>query len=357
MEKFRDLLKTTIGSKVHVAFSLLSLGLLVVAFFGEETLIKMKALNQDGYESVKSMWASLPRFLEKPVGKIVCCTLFIVILFAWCIRLFYRRRVILLKQSTMGKDIRIDKAFNEKCWCKNLDVILFGITATELVAALSEQDLLSTKYSKIISKGRKPKPLYYCGIAHTPFVFRLGYQLSGKTDIKFLHEFRDGKKDSYFSVLKEHDEDRMPLNSLAGSKESDSTELLVGIGVTYPIKAEELDQIDVNCQMNRYHFTIDSQMKGVDFFNSYHKIASLAASIVDNIEVICKERNIARAHIAISASTPFTFFLAQRLKSNQIPDIIVYHYENSSYPWGIRIKETDPQNAIVLVREQNYIHT
>ena len=43
--------------------------------------------------------------------------------------------------------------------------------------------------------------------------------------------------------------------------------------------------------------------------------------------------------MVLSTSVAFTFYLGQQLNNRQTPQIIVYHYENGTYPWGIRIKE------------------
>jgi len=129
-------------------------------------------------------------------------------------------------------------------------------------------------------------------------------------------------------------------------------ELLVGISATYQIKDTELNSIDPARSMSRVSLSVDPEMQGKDFFNSEQKITKLAHSMVSCIEEICKEHGIGKVHLAISASTAFTFKLAQLLHTNQMPEIVVYHYEAPSYPWAILIKENDCSKAMFF-REKN----
>jgi len=251
----------------------------------------------------------------------------------------------------MNKELRIDIAFSKSHWCKKYSLTFEPPCDDDLPCFLKEQDIMIESMVKKLSRDKRP--VYYCGIAHTPFIFRLGYQLSGK-NILFLHEYgRNGKLMNNFTKLKKYDDDRVSFTRPDERSQPNATELLVGIGATSPIQNVELDTIDPTNTMYRSNITIDDELQGYDFFSSEHKIDAYALSTAKHIENLCKQQRFHVIHMAISASTAFTFKLAQRLHTNQIPQIIVYHYRNGYYPWGIIIKENNAQNAILHINPRD----
>ena len=336
--------KKTIARALSV-FSALFICADVVAFLGENELAPLKLVDQGVFMTIKAIWPDFVMSLSSDAGKIVCVLVSLAIAMLWVSKIFFRTRIVLISHSTMNKDLEIDTVFKKEHWCKHFDVEL-NYGGDDISQLLSEQDeKAETIKRNIINKEKRP--VFYYGIAHTPMIFRLGYQLSGKS-VRFLHQYRVSKKEHCFSELRKYDEDRMPLNVVESVLVHGATDLLFGIGATYKIKSEDLDTIDPTHVMHRYNYTIEEDLQGFDFFSSENKIHSLVTSLVKYIEVICKENRVQRVHIAISASVAFTFLFAQRLSTNQIPEIVVYHYENgNSYPWGVCIKEKDANKAVV----------
>ena len=250
----------------------------------------------------------------------------------------------------MGKELQLDPNFQKTHWCNNKDITLQISESINLSHVLRNQDRIADGLIEKVSKDTRP--VYYYGIAHTPLIFRLGYLLAGKT-VHFLHGYRDGKTTSLFSELSKADEDIMPFNIACETTVPGATDLLVGIGATYSIQDTELDTIDPKHIMYRYMINIDEKLQGVDFFNSEYKLNSFAKRLIIDIESICKNNRIKKVHIAISASTAFTFLLGQRFNTNQMPDIIVYHYESGFYTWGILIKENNADKAVIIVTNGN----
>ncbi|WP_369282210.1 SAVED domain-containing protein [Oscillibacter sp. GMB15532] len=69
-----------------------------------------------------------------------------------------------------------------------------------------------------------------------------------------------------------------------------------------------------------------------------------------DIEEIVRKWNIQTVHVFISSSVSFTFYLGQLMNNNQFRKIIVYHYDNTQFIWGIDIMRSGPQKAIVWAK-------
>ena len=344
MKSIHDKLNTSIGTKTLTITTAFGICASMFAFFGSDVLQPIAFINQGLFEALNEAWTGFPAFLNTGVGKIVCALLLAAISGAWILRQFYRTRIILIAHSTMNEELRLDASFMQKYWRKKHDLTLRLLSDNDVVQALSKQDKQAESVINSIMEDKRP--VFYFGIAHTPLIFRLGYQLSGKR-IKFLHQYRVGVTEHCFSELRKFDEDRMPLNCVDKFEVQGATELLFGIGATYQVKCADLDAIDPRHTMYRYIYSIEEDMRGVDFFSSENKINALATSIVKYLEDFCKEFRFEKVHIVISASVAFTFLLAQRMNTRQLPEIVVYHYYNGSYPWGVVIKENDANKAVI----------
>ena len=317
---------------------------LIVAVFGEKELKILGIVDKGLFEALSEVWPSFSTFLYTDVGMSLCILALLIIIGLWLLRLFYRTRIVLIKHSSMNIKLKIDPDFLKMHWCKRLDVEI-SLINNNVVQLLKDHDNKACLISNVMIAEKRP--VFYYGIAHTPLIFRFGYQMAGCT-VHLLHQYRNARREHHFSELKKYDEDRMPLDGIDCVTINGATDLLFAIGATFNIKNEDLDTIDPTHIMHRCIYNIEGDLQGFDFFSSENKINAIALTLVRKIEEICKENRIQRVHIAISASVAFTFFFAQRLTTNQIPDIIVYHYEKgNSYPWGVRIKEKDAIKAVV----------
>ncbi len=184
-------------------------------------------------------------------------------------------------------------------------------------------------------------------------VFRLGYYVGQKKNIMFLHRFRPTENAQEFKEIAVYDDDRTafliesPLNT--SKTNCHSAELVVAIGTTYPILDENIITLGLGKDVLIYKVQLDKESLGFDFFKSYHKIRSYADRIVSDVRGIVKAQHINKIHIVLSTSVPFTFYLAQQMNTNQYPTIIVYHFSNGRYVWGINIQEEAPDKAAIML--------
>lgn len=327
---------------------------LVVSFLGKDRLEDIKILKTAYYDTVVALFPKLVDYLLKPEAKLITGVLTALLLCIWSLRLFYRYPALLISHSTMGHNLNdISQTLSKNFWFKKKQIEHRIHDASDIVKAINIQD----DAYKYIEKNNWRSTIFYYGVAHTPLVFRLGYQFGQTRKIRFLHRFRQTEDSQEFDELPQNDQDRASIfKSDEISMEnfnSNSQEMIVAISTTYEIKREDYIVIDPEHNMFPYEIKINESDRRYDFINSYHKIHSYADRFVDDIRKICKERNIRKIHIVLSTSVPFTFYLAQQMNTNQFPEIVVYHYDISDerkYPWGIRIKNSNADDAVVWTK-------
>lgn len=354
LDKFAKTCKA-IPRKLLIIVASLDFCFTVVAFFGKEELKKIAFLKTDYYDTIASYIPGVVNHLSAPAGKTICCIVSVIIVIACLFRLFYRKPALLIAHSTMGHDLTVlDENLKKSFYIKlaNIEHMLPSQNAQtdEIIAALKFQD----KAFNTIKQTNWRSNVFYYGVAHTPLIFRLGYQFGQTQRIRLLHRFRQTEDAQEFKELPEYDNDKATfINSDLRDEfnfNTQSHELLVALATTYPIKDENLRAIDPDNKMYVYKVQVDDITMGYDFFNSYYKLRSYADRFADDIRKLVKEKNIETIHLVISSSVPFTFYLAQQMNTNQYPQIIVYQYEPGKYTWGIDVKETVPEKAVTWIQ-------
>lgn len=315
----------------------------IVAFLGQNELRNIKFLKTVYYDTVVAYFPQLVNWLVVPAAKGIIILVGLLLIVIFLLRKVYRRPALLIAHSTMGHNLNeIDKNLTQNFRFKKIDIgqrlPSHNAQTQEIIEAIRTQD----EAYRQIEKNNWRSIIFYYGVAHTPLAFHLGYQFGQTCKVHFLHRFRPTEDAQEFRELPISDEDKAALFHSDPFNEdyynTDSQEMLVAIGTTYPIKKEDLRIIDVEQDMFIYSVQADKETLGYDFFSSYRKIHSYADRFVSDIRKICKERNIKKIHMVLSTSVPFTFYLAQEMNSNQFPEIIVYHYDHGCYTWGIDIQ-------------------
>lgn len=324
----------------------------VVSLLGKDNLANFVFLKNAYYDTVVATWPQFVDFLSAPVGKVLFVVIALILCFCHLLRRFYRPFALCIAHSTMGYDVNIlEPKFKKSYWFKTEAVgTQLPATATswdDIVAAIQAQD---NAQRDIVDTNWRPT-VFYGGIAHTPLIFRLGYQFGTRSPIWLLHRFRNSPTDHGFKVLPEVAYDKLALlhRNTKRDPEIQSDELLVGISTSYPIIEENLLAIDPTKSMHWRLIQVDNKDNGVDFFDSYHKIRCYADSFEADIEDFVRAHNIKTVHIVLSSSVAFTFYLGQLMSNNQFHKIIVYHYDRTTFTWGIDITENDPEKAVVML--------
>ena len=322
----------------------------IVALLGEEELNSFPIIKRAYYDTIVSHIPRFVDFISAPIGKWVFALLSIAVIIFLLLRWFCKPLALLISHSTLGHDITIiEKGLQNAFWFKRLnikhDLPAHDASTLEIVSAIKQQDSILP----VILKNCWRSNVFYYGVAHTPLIFRLGYQIGQTRSIHFLHRFRPTEDTQEFKRLPENDNDKESflVNSEVMREESNNccNQLLVSIASTYPIKQIDLLTIDPSNTMFRYDVQVDRM--GYDFFSSHRKIHAYADRIVEDIRNIIKEHQIETIHLVISSSVPFTLYLGQQMNTQQFCKIIVYHYDSGRYTWGINVKEKDAHKAVV----------
>ena len=186
----------------------------------------------------------------------------------------------------------------------------------------------------------------YYGIAHTPLIFRAGYIYGDQQEICLYHRKRSNnanfeewdssadidKWETGFKDIKEE------------NKSYKSNNLIVSISTSLEIKNAEVESIiSKKCHMIKFQL----HTLGFDVIGNYTQAEILRKQILSKIREIVKQYDIRHIHMVISSSVAFTFFLGAGFSFQHDPDIIVYHYENGKYIWGIDMKKSGSSAVII----------
>ncbi|WP_283606659.1 SAVED domain-containing protein [Faecalispora anaeroviscerum] len=325
----------------------------IVTVFGKPVLDNIKIGSYGKmYDTLCAFLPWLNAFLSSSIAKFIVITYTVFCILILLTKKLYRPLAVLIKHSSLGYTIGdIDETFKQKFWFKYINIDISNLIETNIPEAIRFQD---AKLQEI--KAIRRRKCFYYGIAHTPLIFRLGYQV-GLKDMNFLHSYQRGSGNKKFRELCEYDLDKYDFSRFDQENlESKSQELLVTIATTYPISKVDLACFNLT-EMHTLEIEASDINMGTDFFSSYRKIISYCTAITDELRKICKQYNIKKIHIVLSTSVNFTFVLGQYLNNNQIPETIVYHYkkgEEPCYPWGISIQK-DWDSAYINMKAADII--
>ncbi|WP_167449501.1 SAVED domain-containing protein [Halobacillus trueperi] len=202
--------------------------------------------------------------------------------------------------------------------------------------------------------------LHYEGIAHIPFVFLLGYQLSDKRDIIFSEWNENTRK--WVSLPQSVDE--YPPLLLHKSLEVDAnqaSDISICVSLTEEIYPEQLKGLKVYGKP-MYHLKLRKCMRHAIVCKE--QLADYTAefrSLLDDIK--SEHREVKTIHIFISAQTSLVHSFGGTLTRND-PEVRIYNFNRErtiKYPWGLKIQETsDSENInmqIFTQSEEEHIQT
>lgn len=215
-----------------------------------------------------------------------------------------------------------------------------------IVDAIRKQDSL---IEEILNSCDPHTELVYYGIAHTPLIFRAGFQVGDEGRVRLLHKYRN--EQSFFrEISSDPDTFSVKMEPIKVQSTKPSKEMLVVIATSLQIKDEDLVCFQNNNYCCRLYFQPkESGMYGFDSVVSYATMERLKTDILQEIRENVTIKGVQKVHLVLSTSSDFTFSLAQGFSKNHDPEIVVYHYDRNSdtkYPWGIS-NIASPANAVV----------
>lgn len=228
----------------------------------------------------------------------------------------------------------------------NLSSLLMSPTLSEanVCKAISTQIELLDQ----LKKSYKPDiPVYYTGIAHTPFIFLAGYTFSDRiakvialhksVNSEFFKELENGtqiKQNKAPNV----DLELLDFSSQGGKEKQD--QLLVTFETSFEIKDQDIECFKSKSnRVLRFSFKSPALLER-DSIDTVLLQSHWCLFFWENLLQYCKDLQINTVHLVISSSSDLTFLLGQGYKNTYVPEIIVYHYCRNAtppYPWGLRI--------------------
>ena len=268
-----------------------------------------------------------------------------------CLRIYkflIRPRAIIIKHSSFSNaQSSYEPSIVEGYSVAEKDInIVNQMAHHNIVDAIRKQDSL---IEEILNSCDPHTELVYYGIAHTPLIFRAGFQVGDEGNVRLLHKYRNDQS-CFREISTNPDTHAVRMETIKVQSTKSSNEMLAVISTSIRIKPDDLlcfQSHDFCCEL---HFEMkEKAMYGFDSIVSYATMARLRAEILREIREQVDKKGIKRIHLAISASSDFTFYLAQSFSKNHDPEIVVYHYDcnsNIKYPWGIS-NIASPSNAVV----------
>ncbi|WP_096186860.1 SAVED domain-containing protein [Evansella halocellulosilytica] len=197
----------------------------------------------------------------------------------------------------------------------------------------------------------------YEGLAHIPYVFLLGYQVSNKRNFTFSEWDENNLK---WEVLPE--EINYPklelVKDLVSKNFESSSEVNILISLTEEIKRSQLSGIPAFNNDN-YHLKLrNCKRHAIKSKTQLSEYKQQFRSLLDDINRLYSN-NLQRVNIFISAQTSLVFNIGSAITRND-KDVFIYNFEGKNtinYPWALKVhKKTNPNNinSYIEIHEVGY---
>ena len=278
----------------------------------------------------------------------------IILLFIWLMRKNRKIKLLIIQHSSLQKmsftyDLKELDDYSVKKFNINqydilhssrlsMDKMIFGVI-NQIVEILP-------RILKYVTRGYQ---IGYAGIANIPAIFFLGYELGDENKKLYFHKFRTDPSDDNFHILRPDCRQTLCKSEEKPNDPAKHGKILALIQFSKPISSEDISNIlEPNDYIIKYEVpeTID-----YDIVDSSRQLSQYADQIVNDIARIEKGHNMQAVKICVAASSSFIFGLGTKFSKTQDKDIVIYHFQNNTYPWGINVTKRCP----VIANENNPI--
>lgn len=182
--------------------------------------------------------------------------------------------------------------------------------------------------------------LGYAGIANIPITFMLGYEVGDENSCLYFHQRRKAGEKKYFDKVKK--QDYIETLNLTCEKPNDALEpgkLLLIISMSKRIEDQHFKDV---IEDNDYIISFSTNNINYDVITSLDQIEDYIDTIFKYITPIEAMENITEIKICMATPSIFIYALASKFSKTQDKDIVIYHFEGDTYPWGININKGVP---------------
>ncbi|MCZ2259421.1 SAVED domain-containing protein [Sporosarcina sp. G11-34] len=200
--------------------------------------------------------------------------------------------------------------------------------------------------------------LHYEGLAHIPFVFLLGYQLSDKRKLLFLEWDENKKKWGKLPQSIEGNYPPLEMYEKVNESKQEAKDVTILVSLTTEIHHFQLEGMDAY-NYNHYHLKLSNcKRHAIVCLDQLNEYKEQFRNLIDNIKP--DYPRLKRVHVFISAQTSLVFNLGSSLNRNDA-EFWVYNFEINStiqYPWGLRAHKNISKDKLneqinIIMGEEN----
>ncbi|UQQ36193.1 SAVED domain-containing protein [Paenibacillus polymyxa] len=215
---------------------------------------------------------------------------------------------------------------------------LMNIDSGSIHHALREQEKAVERISSRIN-GSSDIEVAYLGLAHIPLTVLFGYQLSDKVNVSF---YEWNQNDLKWGAIESDTDFVFPtlfINTKDTVQDAQSTkEVVIKIGVTYPIPGEDIQEIQLH-KLNSYYLHLNpphrNAIVSLEQLKTYKRIFR---DLLDDINQ--KYPHLQRIHLFFAGQPSLAYILGSAITSRMDNEIWVYNHtrtETPKYKWCIRL--------------------
>lgn len=278
---------------------------------------------------------------------LVCILVIGVQIFVFCRNNLQERLLVVMHNSLNQTNFRFGSELKNEYIVRKMsfnqyDTFHSNLPTTELInRTIAEVDLKAEEIKIYIDKGYQ---VGYAGIANIPTTFMLGYELGDENSKIYFHKYH-GRQTNI--NLKDDRFHKLGRKNMRGTFEKETLQessdltrpgnIVLLISLTQPIKEPDYTSIVGD---NDYVFKYKTSDKiDYDVIDSENQIDEYTDQIISDISEIQKQSNINEIRICVAASGAFVFGLGTKFSKTQNKTTIIFHFQNSKYPWGINVTE------------------
>lgn len=241
--------------------------------------------------------------------------------------------------------------YNVEVYSLNQLEELKSANQSSLYHALREQEKV---VQKILSRldDSSDVVVSYFGLAHIPLIILLGYQMSDKSSVSFF-EWNQNKL-SWDEVQKSTKEFPRLLETREHHQSAEDTkEIIIKIGLTYPISNSDLMGLNLE-GLNCYYLHLNPTHRNAIVSNEQLE------AYKEQFRMLLDEINqsfpkLIRIHLFYSGQPSLAYRLGSAITQRMDKEIIVYNYVGSVYPkynWAINLKKVDQPIKIKITGDE-----
>ncbi len=230
----------------------------------------------------------------------------------------------------------------------NYNIEPFSIIQTEELKNINEQNLQHAlrEQDKIVQKilqhldGHTDIEVSYWGLAHIPLLVLLGYQIADKSNSSYFEWNQNFLK---WEKVKEKSEVCPPLmleEDISKQTVDETKEVIVRIGVTYPIHETDLNGLDLD-KFNSFYLHLKpphrNAIKCMEQLNEYQK---QFRQLLDKINQTYP--HLEKIHLFYSGQPSLAYRLGSTISPRMDKEIWVYNHlgiASPKYNWAINLQK------------------